>query len=135
VDERDRQAIDIVRRFYTAEQDLAAPDIVWHVPGHNPVSGVYRGRQEYFEVMPARMAPLDTWDVTLGPVMVNGEVVVATFTMQGERLGRRIAMTGCHVFHLNAVGQIAEGWGFADDQEALDAFFAAEQPTPQENRY
>ncbi len=126
MDERDRQAIEIVRRFYTAEQDLAAPDIVWHVPGHNPVSGVYRGRQDYFEVMPTHMAPLDAWDFTLGQIMVNGELVVATFTMQGERLGRRIATTGCHVFRLNEAGQIAEGWGFAADQDALDAFFAAE---------
>ena len=33
-------------------------DIVWHVPGDNPVSGRYTG-QEYFTTMPERMAPLD----------------------------------------------------------------------------
>lgn len=55
--EQDRRNIETVRRFYTREEELAAPDIVWHVPGHNPVSGTYNGRDEYFNLMPSRMAP------------------------------------------------------------------------------
>ena len=64
--ERDLRNIAAVRRFYAAEREAAAPDIVWHVPGHNPVSGVYRGEHEYFELLPSRMAPLTAWTSTWG---------------------------------------------------------------------
>jgi ketosteroid isomerase-like protein len=121
----DRRNVEAVRRFYRAEADVAAPGIVWHVPGHNPVSGEYRGRDEYFELMPSRMAPLDRWDFQLGNVMVNGERVVATFTMAGDRKGQHVELSGCHLFRLNEHGQVAEGWGFVNDQDALDAFFSA----------
>ena len=74
--------------------------------------------------MPSRMAPLDVWEFQLDTIMVNGELVVATFSLRGERLGRQIETTGSHLFRLNTQGQVAEGWGFAADQDALDAFFA-----------
>jgi ketosteroid isomerase-like protein len=125
VTERDLRNIAAVRRFYAAEREAAAPDIVWHVPGHNPVSGVYRGEHEYFELLPSRMAPLTAWNIDLGEVMVNGDYVVATFSLKGERKGKRVELEGCHVFRLNEQGQIAEGWGFTNDQDALDAFFSA----------
>jgi ketosteroid isomerase-like protein len=125
MDSRDQEYIAAVRRFYQAEREVAAPDIVWHVPGHNPVSGTYQGRHAYFEEMPARMSPLTQWEFTLGDVMVNGDHVVATFSLAGERKGHRVTLRGCHVFRMNAQRQVAEGWGFTNDQDALDAFFAA----------
>jgi ketosteroid isomerase-like protein len=126
--EQDERNIHAVRRMYAgdeAERAGIAPNIVWHVPGHNPVSGEYRGIQEYTEVMPARMAPLTRWDFELEDVMVNGGHVVATFKMQGERKGKQIDLRGAHIMRLNDAGQIVEGWGFTSDQDALDDFFAA----------
>jgi ketosteroid isomerase-like protein len=125
MDDRDRRTIETVRRAYQAEREAMAPDIVWHVPGHNPVSGVYRGAREYFELMPSRMAPLTRWEFVLGDIMVNGDHVVATFSLTGERKGVSVDLRGCHIFRLDEQGQIAEGWGFTNDQEALDAFFSA----------
>jgi hypothetical protein len=40
----DRRNIATVRRMYEgdqAEREMIAKNIVWHVPGHNPVSGEY----------------------------------------------------------------------------------------------
>jgi uncharacterized protein len=123
--EQDQRNIEAVRGFYQSERAYAAPDIVWHVPGHNPVSGEYRGHDEYFEVMPARMAPLTAWDFTLGDFMVNGDRVTVIFSLTGERKGKRVDLRGAHHFRINQNGQIAEGWGFTNDQGALDAFFSA----------
>ena len=123
--EQDRRNIEVVRGFYAREEGLAAPGIVWHVPGHNPVSGTYTGQDEYFNLMPSRMAPLTQWDFELRDIMVNGDHVVATFHLRGERKGRRIDMDGAHIFRIAAEGRIAEGWGFASDQDALDDFFSA----------
>lgn len=71
------------------------------------------------------MAPLTRWDFTLGDFMVNGDRVTVTFTAIGERKGHQVDLRGAHHFRINDAGQVAEGWGFVNDQEALDAFFSA----------
>lgn len=126
--------IDTVRRFYAAgpaEDDshqlaYAAPDIVWHVPGANPVSGRYAGLAEVFEAIPARMGPLDEWRIEVRDVMANGALVVATVEVTAARGGHRMRSGGAHVFRFDAVGRIAEAWGFVADQQALDAVLRAE---------
>jgi len=126
--EQDSRNIATVRRMYIgdeAERRIIASDIVWHVPGHNPVAGEYHGFDDYTQLMPSRMAPLTRWDFTLEDVMVNGEFVMTTFRVQGERNGQTIDMRGGHLMRLTADGKVAEGWGFASDQDALDAFFSA----------
>jgi ketosteroid isomerase-like protein len=126
--EQDQRNIAAVRRMYQGESSetaTIAPDIVWHVPGHNPVSGDYHGYQEYTQLMPSRMGPLTRWDFEVQDVMVNGAYVVATIRVWGERKGRSVELRGAHIMRLNEQGQVVEGWGFTDDQDALDAFFAA----------
>lgn len=125
--ERDEHNIKAVRSMYEgdeAERARIAAEIIWHVPGHNPVSGTYRGFDEYTRLMPSRMAPLSRWDFSVQDVMVNGDHVVASFTLKGERKGKRVDMRGAHIMRLNDAGQIVEGWGFASDQDALDDFFS-----------
>jgi ketosteroid isomerase-like protein len=125
---QDRLYLDTARRLYEgdeAERRAIAADIIWHVPGHNPVSGLYRGYQAYTELMPARMAPLDRWDFTLESVMVNGDMVMTTVHFVGERKGKTVNLHGGHLLRMTPSGQVAEGWGFVDDQDALDAFFSA----------
>ncbi len=125
---RDARNIEIVKRMYAGEDSeraSIAPDIVWHVPGHNPASGNYHGFEEYSKLMPERMAPLTQWDFTLETVMVNGNYVMTTFGVQGERKGIKIDLRGGHLMRLTDEGQVVEGWGFTDNQEALDSFFAA----------
>lgn len=124
--EKDKRNIESVRKMYQGENsefNIISKDIIWHVPGHNPVSGTYTGYEEYAKVMTAKMAPLQQWDFTLEDIMVNGDYVVATFRVIGERKGKKINMKGAHIMRLNETGQVVEGWGFADDQDALDDFF------------
>jgi len=126
--EQDKLNIEIVRRMYIGDEEERrniAPDIVWHVPGHNPVSGDYHGFEEYTKLMPARMAPLTRWDFMLEDVMVNGNYVMTTLRLQGERKGKRVDIKGGHLMRLTAEGRVVEGWGFTDDQDALDDFFSA----------
>lgn len=126
--EQDKRNIEVVRRMYMgdeAERANIAQDIIWHVPGHNPVSGDYHGYEEYTTLMPSRMVPLRRWDFSLEDIMVNQNYVVVTFHIQGERKGKTIDMKGGHLMRLSSDGKIAEGWGFASDQVALDDFFSA----------
>jgi uncharacterized protein len=126
--EQDQRNIAIVRHMYAGdetERRAIAREIVWHVPGHNPVSGDYRGFEESTQLMPSRMAPLTRGDFMLDRVMANGDYVMTTFRLQGERKGIAIDLGGGHLMRLSADGQIVEGWGFTDDQDALDRFFSA----------
>lgn len=128
MNEKDLKNMETVRRMYggdESERAAIAQNIVWHVPGHNPVSGEYHGYQAYTETMPSRMSPLTRWDFTLQNVMVNGDYVMTTFHVVGERKGITIDMHGGHLMRLNDAGEVVEGWGFTDDQDTLDAFFAA----------
>jgi ketosteroid isomerase-like protein len=124
--------LSVVRQFYGIDpvtneqgvQSLAADDIVWHVPGANPVSGRYQGKDAVFVVMSERMAPLDEWVIEPLTVMANGELVMATARVRGRRRGQEVATTGGHLFRL-ADGLIAEAWGFVDDQEGMDRLLSA----------
>ena len=125
--EEDSRNLEVARGLYRGDNDeraYIAPSIVWHVPGHNPVSGDYRGFQAYTESMTARMAPLRRWDFTLEDVMVNGDYVMTTWRLLGERKGHTVELRGGHLLRLDD-GKIVEGWGFTSDQDALDRFFAA----------
>jgi ketosteroid isomerase-like protein len=125
--DQDKRNIKTVRLMYTgdeSERAAIARDIVWHVPGHNPVSGDYHGYEAYTTLMPARMAPLTRWDFTLEDVMVNGDFVMTTFRLQGERKGKTVDLRGGHLMRVHD-GKVVEGWGFTDDQDALDEFFSA----------
>jgi uncharacterized protein len=104
-----------------------ADDIVWHVPGDNRVSGAFRGADEYFGAMPALMEPLTEWRIEPRRVMVNerDRTVLVSFRMHGLRRGVGVDMNGFHVLKLDEEGLIREGWGFAEDQDSLDAFFSA----------
>jgi ketosteroid isomerase-like protein len=107
------------------ERANIAEDIVWHVPGHNPVSGDYQGFEEYTQLMPSRMAPLTQWSFEVQDIMVNGNYVVATVSLRGERKGKKVDLRGAHIMRMNEQGQVLEGWGFTSDQDALDEFFLA----------
>jgi uncharacterized protein len=110
-----------------AYRDAVADDIVWHVPGDNPVSGVYCGQDAYLRVMPERMGPLDEWRFTVGDIVTNerDRAALVAVHLAGERRGVRVDMPGHHMIRLAEDGRVAEGWGFVADQAALDAFFSA----------
>jgi uncharacterized protein len=130
-----RQLEERVRTMYAAfagGEEAAyraafADEVVWHVPGENPVSGAYRGSSEYFETMPARMSPLEYWTITVRDVFTNqrDDAALVAFHLTGSRKGRSVEMAGYHMIRLDHEGRIVEGWGFVEDQDALDAFFSA----------
>ncbi len=73
-----------------AECANTAPDITWHEPGHNPLSGF----KEYKKLISTRMAPSACWDFTLGEVMVNGDFAMITFRLQDECKNKTIDLRG-----------------------------------------
>ncbi len=123
--------IATVRAFYgagPADDDsdrsrFAAAEIVWHVPGDNPVSRDYVGAPDVFETMGAAMQPLDEWRLDVVDVFGNRDLVMATVNLVARRGPHQVACTGGHVFRCNETGKIVEAWGFVRDQVALDELF------------
>jgi hypothetical protein len=50
---------------------------------------------------------------------------MTTFRLYGERKGKVVNIRGGHLMRLTTDGKVVEGWGFTDDQDALDDFFSA----------
>jgi ketosteroid isomerase-like protein len=125
--------IETIWRFYAsgpADDDanripFFAPDVVWHVPGANPVSGPYQGPEAIRNEMAARMAPLDVWTIEPVAVMGNADLVMGYVRLRGRRRGHEIDTAGGHVFRFDSEGRVVEAWGFVSKQAELDQFFRA----------
>lgn len=129
--EQQSRNLAAARRFYEAgpastdEQRRAmfAEQFVWHVPGDTDLSGAYSG-EAYFVAMPARMQPLEEWEIRIDHLAANGDIVVAVGRIRGRRRGRVIDAVAGHVLRYDGEARIVEAWGWCADQAALDAFFA-----------
>lgn len=125
--------IVMVRRFYEAgpadddsgRAEFAVVDVVWHVPGNNPVSGRYQGYDQVFTTIGERMQPLDVWTIEVDQIMGNDDMVVAVVHVTAARGARRVSCRGAHIFRFSSDGRIAEVWGFVDDHVALDALLSS----------
>ncbi len=120
--------VDLVRSLYDPADNrpndqLAEPDVIWHVPGNSPVSGTYRGLTDVFDTMWDRMQPLDDWRIDVRHVMTNGDMVIATFLLNARRGDHVVECEGANVFRMSEHGRIAEAWDFYVTQDRLDQMF------------
>jgi uncharacterized protein len=105
---------------------LFADDIVWHQPGENRISGVYRGIAAVNELLGATMSlSQGTFDLAItGAPMVNDDCAAIPVHFSGQRDGVDLSMGGLDVLRV-AGDQIAEVWLFSASQQDEDAFWGA----------
>lgn len=104
---------------------MLAPDVVWHQPGDNPLSGSVVGPDgvlahlgRFFELSRG------TFSLVTKTAAANGDLVVAMVEFSAQRDGRApLAQSGIDVFRI-ADGRIAEVWLFSEDQAAEDEFWS-----------
>jgi ketosteroid isomerase-like protein len=107
-------------------RDLFVDDILWHVPGNNPLAGDYKGRDEVFGFF-ARIAQETggNFRLELHDVLSNDEHAVALARVSGERAGKRLdGEPNVHVYHVNDEGKVTEFWGFSQDSSKVDEFWS-----------
>lgn len=122
---------DLLRRGYQAfaEGDMQTMDevfddeIVWHVPGNNPLSGDYNGKQEVFGFFGKVNELADSFTLELHDVLANEEHGVALTWAKGERAGKTLEGQLVQVFHINENGRVTESWSHSFDQAAFDDFW------------
>lgn len=123
---------DLLRKGYQAFaagdmqtlSDLFADDVVWHVPGQNPLAGTYRGKDEVFGFF-AKVVEVSggTFSLEIHDVLANDEHGVALVKARGQREGKSLEDNQVNVLHLEG-GKVHEFWGHASDSAAVDEFWS-----------
>lgn len=112
------------RADLAAFTDLFTPEITWHVPGRNPLSGDKRGLEatlEYFGELGARTD--GTFRLELREVLANESTAVGIHHETARR-GARVLDTDIVIIFRLERDRVAEAWVHYYDQGVVDAFFA-----------
>jgi ketosteroid isomerase-like protein len=102
---------------------ILADDVLWHSPGHSPLSGDYTG-------IPAVLGLLGeiaqrtggTFRADVHDILANDVHGVALVTISGSRGGKTVTDRQVHVVHFRD-GKLAESWFTGTDQDAVDELF------------
>ncbi len=124
--------VDLIRKGYDAFAkgdmatltDVFAADVVWHLPGRNPVSGVHKGRDAVFAAF-AKFFELSGGTLKLDDhtILADDEHAVALNRATATRQGKKLDLLGADVFHVRN-GKIVEFWAFSEDQRIDDEFWS-----------
>ena len=112
------------RADMAALTELFAADVVWHMPGRNPVSGVHRGREAVFAAF-AKFFELSGGTLKLDDhtFLADDDHAVALNRATATRQGKQLNLLGVDVFHVRN-GKIVEFWAFSEDQRLDDEFWS-----------
>ncbi|MGY1829610.1 nuclear transport factor 2 family protein [Geodermatophilus sp. SYSU D01180] len=105
-------------------QELWRPDIRWHEPGQNRLSGDYTGIDEVFELF-GRVFVLSggTFRVDLQAASADDTDGVAIVRVTASRGDRELDVLAADLVRFED-GLVAEFWQAHTDQGAMDAFFS-----------
>ena len=101
-----------------------SPDVVWHQPGDNPLSGDHVGPDAVVAHL-GRFMQLSsgTFALSTESVIEAGDLVATTVRFSASRPGRTdLDQRGVDVFRV-VDGRIAEVWLISEDQDDEDAFW------------
>lgn len=105
--------------------DAISDDIVWHMGGNSPLSGVVKGKMELQERLGEFMKRSNaTFRVITNWYASNDCFVVASVVSLAEKTqSEKLAMEGVDIFKIEN-GKIQEVWTFAKNQELEDKYWA-----------
>ncbi len=104
--------------------ELFAEDLVWHLAGNNPLSGVHRGRDAVFAIF-AKTTQLSggTFKIDLHDVLANDEHAVALTRATASREGKQLNSLDTDVYHVSD-GKVTEWWSFVENGRVTDEFWS-----------
>jgi ketosteroid isomerase-like protein len=98
--------------------------IVWHVPGHSPLSGDFTGHDQvggFFERTMERAKGV--FHIDVHNVLADGELVVALVTVNAQRNGVSASFPEVHVWRLRN-GKAVEFREYQGDEQREDRFWS-----------
>lgn len=123
---------DVIRSYVTAfahgDLDTAksylADEIVYHVGGHHPLAGDYRGKDPVVAFFKQRSDRTGgTFKVVPHDLLANDEHGVAMSTVTAERDGKHFVWDVVTIYHV-ANGKVTECWIVDADQQIADQALA-----------
>ena len=121
--------------IHKAYQDFAKGDIpavlevfdasiTWHVPGHSPLSGDYKGQDEIVGFFRHTMELCGgIFSIDVHQVLAEEDLVVALVTVTAERNGHAAAFPEVHMWRL-ANGKVSEFREYQGDEQTEDRFWS-----------
>jgi|SRR6516225_2145022 len=98
--------------------------ITWHVPGHSPLSGDYRGLDEVVGFFKHTMKLSGgTFGIEVHHILAEEDVVVVLVTVKAEHNGRSAAFSEVHVWRL-VNEKVTEFREFQGDEHTEDRFWS-----------
>ncbi len=98
--------------------------ITWHVPGHSPLSGDYKGQHEVVGFFQRTMELSGgVFSIEVQHVLAEDEVVVALVTVRAERHGQAAVFPEVHVWRL-VNGKVREFREYQGDEQTEDRFWS-----------
>ncbi len=101
--------------------DVAADDMVVHVPGRSRLAGDLQGRGVFGATI--RKLYGGTLTIDVHDVLASDAHAVGVYTMHVECPDRSLAWRHVNVYHIRD-GKIVEVWQNPFEQDAFDEFFA-----------
>lgn len=124
--------VQIVERMYecfnrgdmnTIRNEIFAPDLVWRLPGHHPLSGTKNGADEVI----AFFVELNRGGIQVDLINIDAwgeDTVVEVHRGHGQRNGAVLDALNCTHYHIRD-GKIADVQVYISDQHTVDQFFWA----------
>ena len=122
----------IIRKAY---DDFATGDVpavfavldarmIWHVPGHSPLSGTYTGHEQIGGFF-ARTMELSagTFRIEVHQVLADDDLVVVLVTVSARRNGASASFPEVHVWRMRN-GKVIEFREFQGDEQREDQFWS-----------
>jgi len=103
---------------------LMTPDLVWHMPGNNALSGDFVGREAIMGSFAQLQAHVDAYWAWPLDYFGSDDHVVLVARVQASRGDKRLDVLECLLWRVDGEGNFAEVWHMALDEKAWDAFFA-----------
>jgi uncharacterized protein len=129
---RAEENVRLIRRLMAAYakadieviDQLVSDDVVFHVPGHHPLSGTYVGKSEVFGYLGQVAGLNESSDAGYRIHSVTGDDDHAISLVTGtiEHDGVCFVRPTVHVFHCDGT-QVTEFWEASLDQHAEDQFW------------
>lgn len=107
-----------------AMSEMLAPDIKWHTPGNNILSGDYEGLEAVLGLF-GRVGAETEGSIAneVHAILADDEHAVALIKSTASRGGKSLDSAGAFVFHVSG-GRVTEVWNMVMDQAAADDFWS-----------
>jgi ketosteroid isomerase-like protein len=99
-------------------------DIKWHIPGHSPLSGDYKGHEEIGAFFQRTMElSRGVFSIDVHNVLADGDLVIVLTTVNAQRNGVAASFSEVHVWRLKN-GKATEFREYQGDEQREDRFWS-----------